>query len=121
MPSIYIPPIVGNFDETSTSEETLRVLESKYPPLRFVVVVFRIYVLRTGRYRFFPSRADARGEYVLDILHVYTLEIQKCLTDTERIPSRCEYMMEHIVDELDYWKNRRKDRLKTPGRFQFAP
>lgn len=46
--------------------------------------------------------------YVLDILNVYTLEIQKCLMDNERVPTRCEYMMEHIIDEIDYWKNRRK-------------
>ncbi|VVC43185.1 Dynein heavy chain, domain-2,Dynein heavy chain domain,Dynein heavy chain, domain-1,Dynein heavy chain, P- [Cinara cedri] len=41
-----------------------------------------------------------------NILNVYTLEIQKCLMDTERIPTQCEYMMEHIVDEIRYWKNR---------------
>ncbi|XP_016658684.2 dynein gamma chain, flagellar outer arm-like [Acyrthosiphon pisum] len=70
MPSIYIPTIVGKFDETSKSisEETLKVLEN--------------------------------------ILNVYTLEIQKCLMDTERVPTRCEYMMEHIVDEIGYWKTR---------------
>lgn len=28
--------------------------------------------------------------------------------DNERIPTRCEYMMEHIVDEIGYWKNRRE-------------
>lgn len=27
--------------------------------------------------------------------------------DNERVPTRCEYMMEHIVDEISYWKNRR--------------
>lgn len=44
----------------------------------------------------------------LDILNIYTLEIQKCLMDIERVPTRCEYMMEHIVDEICYWKNRCK-------------
>ncbi|XP_060833318.1 uncharacterized protein LOC132916899 [Rhopalosiphum padi] len=70
MPSIYIPTIVGNFNETSksVSEETLKVLEN--------------------------------------ILNVYTLEIQTCLMDTERVPTKCEYMMEHIIDEIDYWKTR---------------
>jgi hypothetical protein len=45
----------------------------------------------------------------IDILNVYTLEIQKCLMDTERVPKKCEYMMEHIIDEISYWKNRRKN------------
>lgn len=39
---------------------------------------------------------------------MYTVEIQNCLMDTERVPTRCEYMMEHIIDEIDYWKNRRE-------------
>lgn len=45
---------------------------------------------------------------VLDILNVYTLEIQKCLMDTERVPTKCEYMMEHIIDEISYWRTRRE-------------
>lgn len=33
--------------------------------------------------------------------------------DTERVPTRCEYMMEHIIDELDYWKTRRKYKMMS--------
>lgn len=30
--------------------------------------------------------------------------------DNERVPTKCEYMMEHIIDEINYWKNRRKNK-----------
>jgi len=28
--------------------------------------------------------------------------------DIERVPTKCEYMMEHIIDEIGYWKTRRE-------------
>ncbi|XP_050440794.1 dynein axonemal heavy chain 2-like [Adelges cooleyi] len=42
-----------------------------------------------------------------NIMNVYITEIQMCLMDYGRVPTRCEYMLEHIIDELNFWENRR--------------
>lgn len=44
---------------------------------------------------------------VAEVVRWYT-DIHEHLADEHRIPTRCEFKMIHIADELDYWEERRK-------------
>ncbi|XP_050544255.1 dynein axonemal heavy chain 2-like isoform X2 [Daktulosphaira vitifoliae] len=105
MDSLY-SPFIFSWSERERDQflEQYRVVIQELCSLRYKCIGLpSIYILPTIKDNCISEEALKVLE---NVMNVYITEIQVCLMDNGRVPSRCEYMMEHIMDELDYWKNK---------------